>query len=186
MCPPLERAGHLLTWALVDRNDSIWSLSHRADAIVRVLADRHYNRQKPGTPQFVPPGRCLVLSAPGAFWVTSWPLAEYVKHRWAGAWVCSAFRRESGPLASQMIREAVSATRFYWPETPDLGMVTFVNVEKVRAKRDPGRCFLKAGFLPDGETIGGLIALRLPPDRMPDAAPARGMQLSLEGLKALG
>ena len=38
-----------------------WRLSHRADPEARVLADRHYNRQKPGTPQFVPPGRCLVL-----------------------------------------------------------------------------------------------------------------------------
>lgn len=41
----------------------IWSLSDRFDPRARGLADRHYNRQKPGTPQFVPPGRCLVLYA---------------------------------------------------------------------------------------------------------------------------
>jgi hypothetical protein len=71
-----------------------WRLSHRADAAALPLADRHYNRQKPGTPQFVPPGRCMVLltAAADALWVSSWPFAEYVKHAWAGAWVCSCFR----------------------------------------------------------------------------------------------
>jgi len=66
----------------------LWQLSHRADPKARDIADRHYNRQKIGTPQFVPPGRCLVLfgeSATGrALWITSWPFAEYVRHAWAG------------------------------------------------------------------------------------------------------
>ncbi len=38
----------------------IWHISHRADPFARDIADRHYNRQKIGSPQFVPPGRCLV------------------------------------------------------------------------------------------------------------------------------
>ena len=33
-----------------------WTVSHRADPSAVKLADRHYNRQKPGTPQFVPHG----------------------------------------------------------------------------------------------------------------------------------
>lgn len=61
-----------------------WHLSHRADEDVVPLANRHYNRQHIGSPQFVPPGRCLVLSMPTAFWVTSWPFAEYVRHAWGG------------------------------------------------------------------------------------------------------
>ena len=65
---------------------SPWVLSHRADPAARVLADRHYNRQKIGSPQFVPPGRCVVFISRNAlaFWVTSWPYAEFVKHAWAG------------------------------------------------------------------------------------------------------
>lgn len=43
-----------------------WRISHRADPVACRIADRHYNRQKVGTPQFVPPGRCLVLLAPEA------------------------------------------------------------------------------------------------------------------------
>ena len=81
-----------------------WMESHRADPVARAIADRHYNRQKPGTPQFVPPGRCLVLVTDdeSAFWITSWPFAEYVKHQWGGAWLCSAFRNEGDYLSSEL------------------------------------------------------------------------------------
>lgn len=145
-----------------------WTLSHRADPRALPLADRHYNRQKVGSPQFVPPGRCLVLltAAADALWVTSWPFAEYVKHAWAGAWVNSMFRNESPHLSSDLIREAVAATRSIW-EPPPLGLVTFVDPTKVRRKRDFGRCYRRAGFREVGQTKGGLIALQLLPDEMP-------------------
>lgn len=120
----------------------IWKMSNRADPKARELADRHYNRQKPGTPQFVPPGRCLVLytetESGKAFWVTSWPFAEYVKHQWAGAWVCSAFRNEDAGIASEMIKEAVSATRAYFGEPPELGMITFIDTKKVKPTKVHG------------------------------------------------
>lgn len=156
-----------------------WQRSWRADPRARVIADRHYNRQKIGATQFVPPGRCFVLltEAANALWVTSWPFAEYVKHRWGGAWMNSVFRREpSNPdLASDLILQAIAATRFHWGEPPPLGMVTFIDTSKVRRKRDPGRCYRRAGFTVDGETEGGLLALRLVPGRMPPAeAPLQG------------
>lgn len=143
------------------------------------LADRHYNRQKIGAPQFAPPGRCLVLKAYGdrgdvcAFWITSWPYAEYVKHAWAGAWVCSAFRNESGGryLSSDLVRYAVAHTRAAFTPTPAQGMITFVNAGKVRKKRDPGRCFLRAHFTLAGKTKGGLLAFQQKPSRMPPSAP---------------
>ena len=144
-----------------------WLLSDRAEPNARVIADRHYNRQKPGSAQFVPPGRCLVLRMDGALWVTSWPFAEYVKHAWAGAWVNSCFRREFGPVASELIRDAVAATRWYWPDVPELGMVTFIDRSKVRHKRDYGRCYRRAGFRVCGETKGGLLAMQLLPKDMP-------------------
>ena len=148
----------------------LWTVSHRADPLSRVIADRHYNRQKIGTPQFVPPGRCLVLRAETgtgvALWVTSWPYAEFTKHAWGGAWVNSCFRNENAGLSSDLIRQAVSATISKWP-IPDLGMITFVNVDKVRKKRDPGRCYLRAGFRRVGETKGGLLAFQMLPSDMP-------------------
>lgn len=148
-----------------------WRISHRAERAPRLLADRHYSRQKPGTPQFVPPGRCLVLSMPGAYWVTSWPFKEYTKHEWAGAWVCSAFRNEdSGILSSLLVTEAVAATRWFFGTPPELGMVTFIDRDKTRKKRDPGRCFRRAAFFECGETkMNKLLALRMDPFWMPDA-----------------
>lgn len=147
----------------------MWVRSHRADPEVVPLADRHYNRQKIGSPQFAPPGRCLVLKtrAVDAFWITSWPFAQYVKHAWAGAWVCSAFRNEGSVRSSILIGEAVAATRFAFGEPPELGMVTFVDADKTRRKRDPGRCYRRAGFEHVGFTKGGLWVLQITPDRMP-------------------
>jgi hypothetical protein len=115
-----------------------------------------------------------------AFWVTSWPFAEHVKHAWAGAWVCSAFRNEGAELSSHLIREAVAVTRWRWPDVPSLGMVTFVDPTKTRRKRDPGRCFRRAGFVEVGRTKdAGLVALQLLPAAMPPASAPLGAQASL-------
>lgn len=151
-----------------------WHLSHRADPLAKRLADRHYNRQKPWTPQFAPPGSCLVLLSDcrRAFWITSAPYARYVKHAWPGAWVCSAFRSEGAGVASELIREAVAATRAFYGDPPALGIVTFINTEKVRSipcRGEPtwGRTYVKAGFRPVGKTKGGLLAFQMLPNEMP-------------------
>ncbi len=160
----------------------IWELSNRADPKARELADRHYNRQKPGTPQFVPPGRCLVLYAKTesgrAFWVTSWPFAQYVRHAWAGAWVCSAFRNERAGIASEMICEAVALTRAYFGDPPPNGMITFIDQRKVRptithGRETWGRTYELAGFRPVGTTKSGLLAYQLLPQDMPKAWPGK-------------
>lgn len=159
-----------------------WRLSHRADPSALALADRHYNRQKIGAPQFVPPGRCVVLLTEpcDALWITSWPFAEYVRHDWPGAWINSCFRNEAPDryLSSELILEAIAATRAVW-EPPPLGMVTFVDADKTRRKRDPGRCYRRAGFDHVGFTKGGLWAFQMLPDAMPDAREAIGSQLGL-------
>ena len=173
------------TATAVARGVCRWQLSDRADPVVVPLADRHYNRQKIGAPQFVPPGACVVLRTPeaDAFWITSWPLAEYVRHAWPGSWVCSAFRNESPHLSSELIHEAVAATLAVWPEPPavEWPLVTFVNAAKVRRKRDPGRCFLRAGFVHIGWTKGGLDAFGLARGRMPAPMEAIGTQGVLSG-----
>lgn len=168
-----------------------WCLSHRADPAARVLADRHYNRQKPGSPQFVPPGSCLVLltSCARAFWVTSAPLPQYVRHAWAGAWLCSAFRSEGAGRASDLIREAVAATLAFYGNPPALGMVTFVDRTKVRPTMVHGRpvwgwTYRRAGFVDAGETKGGLLALQLHPGSMP--APEASLPRSMAGTPLFG
>jgi len=154
-----------------------WVLSHRFDADCLPLADRHYNRRKHGSPQFVPPGRCFVLKRDGAVWVTSWPFAEYVKHAWAGAWVNSMFRNESPAVASELIRQAVAHTRAKWPDVPELGMVTFIDPKHVTPRKIHGRptwghCYFEAGFKHVGYTKAGLWAFQMLPADMPDAVQA--------------
>ncbi len=159
----------------------MWQLAHACDAAGRELADRHYNRQKVGSSRFVPPGRCHVLTIPEkAVWATSWPFGEYVKHRWPGAWVCSIFRSEGAGQASALILDAVASTRAKYP-VPERGMVTFVNRDRVKptmVRGNPtwGWTWLKAGFEPDGETEGGLLAFRLRPENMPEPALAVGQK----------
>ena len=147
-----------------------WMLSNPSDPEVRPLADRHYNRQKIGASGFTPPGRKLVLKTKCrmAYWITSWPFTEYVKHEWAGAFVCTAFRNETKHLlSSELITQALQCTLWKYPNIPELGMITFVNLEKVRPKQHPGYCFRMAGFEHVGYTKGGLLALQLKPDKFP-------------------
>jgi hypothetical protein len=148
---------------------SPWRLSWRADPAGAALADRHYNRQKIGAKQFVPPGACLVLVTydRSAVWTTSWPIAEYVQHAWRGAWVNSLFRNEGQPrhLSSDLIGFAVAHTRAEWPDVPELGIVTFVDAGKTRHKHDPGHCYRRAGWSHVGFTKAGLWVFQQLPDR---------------------
>lgn len=160
----------------------IWEASHRFDTPARLLADRHYSRQKPGSPQFMPPGSCRVLKSDNrkAVFGLSFPKPEFVKHAWAGAWMVSIFRNEdAGPLASNMIRDALSIMQspFGYGAPPELGCVTFVDPKKVRGVHRRGElvkgfCFLMAGFRPVGETKKGLIAWQMLPHEMP---PMKGL-----------
>lgn len=160
-----------------------WVLSHRADWQAREIADRHYNRQSIGAKQFVPPGRCTVLKAESdagkALWVTSWPFPEYTHHAWPGAWICSAFRNEGFGIASELIVQAIAATRFDLGEPPPEGIVTFLDTNKVRPTKVRGKnlwgwTWLKCGFELVGTTKErGHLAFHLPPNKMPPPMAAR-------------
>lgn len=160
-----------------------WHLSHRFDRRALPLADRHYNRQHIGSPQYVAPGAplCLLTADANALWVSLVQKAEYVKHGWPGAWLNSHFRNESSVLSSMLIAEAVAATLSEFGSPPVAGMVTFIDADKTRRKRDPGRCYRKAGFRHVGFTKGGLFVLQLLPADMPAAESAHGSQLPLLG-----
>lgn len=157
-------------------NTTMWLRSHRADPRALPLADRHYNRQKIGSPQYVPPGRCLCLltSKADAVWVTSYPYAKYVKHQWSGAWVNSLFRNESSYRASDLIRAAVAETCTVWPP-PTLGIISFVDPTKVppivrRGRTIYGYCYLKAGWQHVGFSKSGKWIWQLLPHQMPCGA----------------
>ena len=161
---------------------SAWTLTWRADPRLAAIADRHYSRKTPGASQFAPPGFvvCLITDEGDAGWVswrTDYPDADWLRD----AWYCSLFRNEGGGLSSDLIRAAVAATRAEWGEPPAGGTVTNVDPSKVRRKRDPGRCFLRAGFtrLPELTKDRGLVVLRLAPADHPAAEHAGHTQLEM-------
>jgi hypothetical protein len=176
--------------------ESPWCLSWRADPVVRALADRHYNRQSPGAAQFVPPGTCLVLkTADGkAAFIATFPKPEFVHHEWAGAVMNNLFRNEGECLSSDLLRWAAAHTRAKWPHlSEDFGIVSFVDAGKTRRKRDPGRCYRRAGWTHVGFTKEDhLYAFQQLPGRpigpgsepMPEAVPVPGWQPSLFELEA--
>jgi hypothetical protein len=65
-------------------------------------------------------------------------------------------------------------------------MITFVDTDKTRPKRDPGYCYRMAGFQPaePTHTKAGLVALQLLPAGMPKpmrALPSNWYQVLNEG-----
>jgi hypothetical protein len=141
----------------------------------------------------MPPGRAIVLVTEDydAVWTTSYPFAEYTKHEWAGAWINTIFRNESKHLSSELILEAIAATRYValtlnnWGEPPDLGLISMIDPKhikpiKQRGKELWGYSYRKAGFhdplLPEGcsdRTKGGLVVVQILPDEMPAPEPPK-------------
>jgi hypothetical protein len=114
-----------------------------------------------------------------AFWITNAPLAQYIRHRWAGAWTCTAFRNESSILSSSLIEQAVAVTLFSLKmPPPDLGFITFVNALKVKSS-NPGYCFKKAGWKQVGFTKKGLHVLQLLPTAFPRPVAPLGMRTAI-------
>ena len=143
-----------------------WLVTHKGVRECRMLADRDYSRQLIGATMFSRPGRNLVLRTAGgdAVWVT-W---SGVRDDGMKAWECTIFRNESVHLSSIMIQSAIAATMNEWGEPPPDGIITYVDHSKVRSK-NPGFCFLKAGFRRIGKSKKrGLILLQWLPNLPPN------------------
>jgi hypothetical protein len=121
----------------------MWIVTNKGDQACRLLADRHYSRQKPGSPQFCRPGKNLVLKTPNedAVWVT-W---TGIRDDGISAWECTIFRNESPILSSELVKAATNLTYEHWGEPPADGLITYVKQEAVKSV-NPGYCFLKAGW----------------------------------------
>lgn len=140
-----------------------WYKVGTTDVRARLLADRHYNRQHPGAPEFTPPGNKVILIVPTAdgtaaraVWASQRPdpNADLAKPRADGFdyWVNPIFRNESDIRSSDLIQEAIAITLYYWGSLiPADGFHSFVDPRKVggvkvRGQWVHGFCFMKAGF----------------------------------------
>ena len=107
-----------------------------------LLADRHYSRQKPGTNQFMPPGRTIVLRSTEGDVLFGW-LWQQKRDDGQQGYNCSIFRNESNRPSSEIILEAEIRAIAEWGENRAF---TYINPESISNKRNPGYCFKCAGW----------------------------------------
>ena len=141
----------------------LWTVVKDGDDTARDIFAGHYSRRyylDGRNPKlFVGPGRKLVLVSPDARALFIWRLfLDDAIPKQTGV-NCAVFRNEGSRLSSELIREADRlAFEIFAGENRHY---TYVNPDKVRRKRDPGRCFLRAGWKHAGWTKGGLRILEL-------------------------
>lgn len=182
-----------------------WYLVQRNDVRARLLADRHYNRQSIGAPEFTPPGNNIVLIIPdGCAAVAVWashrpdPRANLLVPRTDGfeCWDNPIFRNESGLRSSDLIREALAITIWFWRDMlPRDGFHSFVNPSevagvKVRGNLVHGYSFMRAGFelYPERTKQRGLLRWIMPQEKLRQIEPVEPLyeQMSMfnEGREA--
>lgn len=139
-----------------------WSEIRDGDPTGRALYDRHYSSRRYADgrrpAKFVGPGEYIALMTPDARALFVWrkfidgciPAQHGIN--------CAIFRNEAPETyrSSELILAAEVWARRRWPGER---MYTYVNAGRVRRKRDPGRCFRRAGWRPCGTTRGGLLIM---------------------------
>ncbi len=143
-----------------------WQQVKRSDVRARELADRHYSRQTVGAVDFMASGKTWVLFAEHEDRSRAvWGCIQNMDPVGAVRFRCSIFRNETPWLSSDLIRTATRITqerwvrKFGWGGEPRL--TTEIDPNKTRRKRDPGRCFRKAGWVCAG-IVRGLVIFEAP------------------------
>jgi hypothetical protein len=147
---------------------SAWVEVNKNHRRARELADRHYSRQTPGADGFLPPGRTLALITPCGRAV--WGVCENLDPAGVVRFRVTIFRNEGAGLSSSLIADATTRTLATWRARHGgipARLRTEVDPSRVRSKRDPGWCFLCAGWRLVGKTAGGhgrrpLVVLEAP------------------------
>lgn len=153
----------------------MWLRVKKFDARACALADRHYSRRKPGSPQFMPPGKTIVLLTPDEQAVFGWwrpdPASGLVAMNGLDGWTCTIFRREGGPwVASSLVLGAEEALKEYGDGCGPSGMLTYVFDRKVKSE-NPGCCFKRAGWKKIGRSADGKKTLLSKPFELAGVSP---------------
>lgn len=151
-----------------------WLRVTKFDRIGCELADRHYSRRTPGSPQFMPPGQTIVLAPPTDDAIFGWwrpdPAAGITPMNGLDGWTCTIFRNESPMLSSTLILDAeLAIAECQYDCGPD-GLLTYVWDRKVRSA-NPGYCFKLAGWRAIGRSADGRKTLLQKPRELAGVAP---------------
>ncbi len=136
--------------------EPLWWLTKDGDKTCLAMYERHYSayRYKDGRKryQFVGPGEKVVLRTARGDAMFVW--RKFVDDSGQKGINCAVFRNENREAyeSSELIRQAGAIADCLWP---DCRYYTYVDPKKVRS-RNPGYCFIKAGWRKCGVTKRGL------------------------------
>lgn len=134
-----------------------WLLDRDGNPILRAIYERHYSsyRYRDGRKvvQFVGPGEHIVLTTSDYSALFVW--RKFIDRSGQTGVNCAVFRNESSYLSSELIMEAETWARERWPGER---FYTYINSKRIKSK-NPGYCFLKAGWKRVGVTKKGLLIL---------------------------
>jgi hypothetical protein len=140
--------------------DAVWLPVKDGNDTGRAIFDQHYSRRhyRDGRSPllYVGPGEKMVLITPDALALFVW--RKFISDDGQQGVSCAVFRNEGPRLSSELIRAAVSLA---WERWPGERLYTYVDPHRTRHKRDPGRCFLRAGWRHWGWSKRGLRILEL-------------------------
>jgi len=146
--------------------DGPWLFAKDGNDTGRAIFDNHYSRYRYADGRkpllYVGPGEKMVLISPDALALFIW--RKFISMDQQDGVSCAVFRNEGPLLSSDLIR---AADRLAWDRWPGARLYTYVDPLKTRHKRDPGRCFLRAGWVHHGWSKGGLRILHHLPNSEP-------------------
>ena len=126
-----------------------WQIVSKRDPRVVGLYRRHYSwkKNRKSTKKLLragitAPGEDITLLRVDCSALFVWLKQKYRRDGQTGI-NCAVFRNEGSELSSRLILEAEI---WAWDKYPGARLYTFVDPREVNHKRDPGRCFKKAGW----------------------------------------
>ncbi len=132
-----------------------WARVTKFDRWASALADGHYSRRTPGSPQFMPPGETVVLLTGDARAVFGWwrpdPSSGLEAMNGLDGWTCTIFRNTGDALSSVLIVAAEVALLEHADGCGPDGLITYVWDNRVRSI-NPGYCFKRAGWRRTGRS----------------------------------
>jgi len=109
---------------------------------------------------FAGPGEKLVLLTGDAKALFVW--RKFISMDNQDGVSCAVFRNEGAGVSSELIK---AADEIAWNRWPGARLYTYVDGRRVKS-RNPGYCFLMAGWRRCGMTKSGLIIMEIFPDRI--------------------
>lgn len=136
-----------------------WILAQDGEPELRALYEKHYScyHYKDGRKpkKFSGPGETIVLTTPERKALFVW--RKFIDASGQKGVNCSVFRNEQKIKSSDLIREACAIAHKCWPGER---LYTYVRAEAIKS-RNPGYCFICAGWNHCGRTKGNLVILEL-------------------------